>query len=169
MGYDTPNLDAYINQLSDEVVAEADKWVNKALAADSTTDCVKLANRLSKWMEDQGVGGSNDDEGQGQQGDEQGQEGEGQQAQDGNSDDEGIEEIATSRTLARVRKATLSIQDLRRKVWKPSFNQPQRTSHCLTRISARVSIRAPKCPTIWTCIRKEHASPNRGRKAESLG
>ena len=113
MGYDTPNLDAYINQLSDEVVAEADKWVSKVLTAENTTDCVKLANRLSKWMEDQGVGGSNDDEGQGQQGDEQGQEGEGQQAQDGNSDDEGIEGDRDQPNAGKgTQKATLSIQDL---------------------------------------------------------
>ena len=113
MGYDTPNLDAYINQLSDEVVAEADKWVNKVLAADSTTDCVKLANRLSKWMEDQGVGGSDDGEGQGQQGDEQGQEGEGQQAQDGNSDDEGIEGDRDQPNAGKgTQEATLTIQDL---------------------------------------------------------
>ena len=55
MGYKSSNLDTFLDMLPDDVVEEADKWVDQVLAAEDTSSIVKIARKLGDWMEAEGV------------------------------------------------------------------------------------------------------------------
>ena len=92
MGYDSPALDEYVNNLPNELRKEAEKFVDAALEADSTEDTFKLAGKITSRMKKLGQQVSNDDDEQQkqQQKAQSGGDQEGQQGDDGSgSGDDG--------------------------------------------------------------------------------
>ena len=82
MGYDSPALDEYVNNLPNELRKEAEAFVDAALAAESTEDTFKLAGKIASRMKKLGQQVGNDDEQKQQQqaqagGNEEGQQGDG--------------------------------------------------------------------------------------------
>jgi cobalamin biosynthesis protein CobT len=83
MGYDSPALDEYVNNLPDELRKEAEAFVDSALATDSTEETFKLAGKIASRMKKLGQQVSNDDEQKQQQQAQAGGDEEGQPAEEG--------------------------------------------------------------------------------------
>lgn len=97
MGYESPALDEYIDNLPDELMHEASKFVDDALACDSTEDTFKLSGKILRRMNALG----RDDEEQQQQQQAQGGGGQGDKQDDngqgdGNESGEGSDPSKTS-------------------------------------------------------------------------